>query len=303
MVNQAFTRRRVLAAAEKTAVVHCRCLRAIRHTAAADAPLSMKLQIKRIALERSRSQGLGIAMAVRRKVFRIEETMQSAGVCVDVADTTAVPQQQIYAELAALRGLMERQAEAMAQIERERLGDGEIEGLRQLRSETDSIHSAINHTKQEIAALHVNALNSPDTGRVARELDAVAGGSERAIQQILAAAEDIDEAANTLSAALKNEQERALAQDIRDQVIRIFEASNFQDLAGQRINRVLTTLKFIEERVTRMMEIWGGIDAFREHTAAALAERQGSPLLNGPKLEGDPGHATQAEVDALFRSE
>jgi chemotaxis protein CheZ len=242
-------------------------------------------------------------MAIRRKVFRIEETMQTAGERVDVADSTTIPQQQIVGELAALRSLMERQAEGMAQLERDRLGGGEINGLRQLKSETDNIHRAINRTKQEIAALHVNALNSPDTGRVSRELDAVVGGSERAIQQILAAAEDIDEAANTLSAALKHEQERALAQDIRDQVIRIFEASNFQDLAGQRINKVLATLKFIEERVGRMMEIWGGIEAFRDHTAAALAERQGAPLLNGPKLDGDPGHATQAEVDALFTSE
>ena len=127
------------------------------------------------------------------------------------------------------------------------------------------------------------------------------GGTERAIQQILAAAEDIDEAANTLSAALKQEQERALAQDIRDQVIRIFEASNFQDLAGQRISKVLATLKFIDDRIVRMMEIWGGIEAFQDYTAAALAEHQpGTVLLNGPKLEGDSGHASQADIDALF---
>jgi chemotaxis protein CheZ len=65
---------------------------------------------------------------------------------------------------------------------------------------------------------------------------------------------------------------------------------------------VLTTLKFIEEHVARMMEVWGGIDAFKEYTAAALAERDPGPvLLNGPKLEGDQGHATQDEIDAIFR--
>src|SRR5262249_33191777 len=236
-------------------------------------------------------------MPLRRKVFRIEE-MQPVGERMDAAGATAVPQQQILAELAALRGLMERQSDGAPPIDNDRLGRGEIDGLRQLKSETDSIHRAINRTKQEIAALHVHALNAPEKGRVARELDAVVGGTERAIQQILAAAEDIDEAANTLSAALRQEQERALAQDIRDQVIRIFEASNFQDLAGQRISKVLATLTFIEERVARMMEIWGGIDAFRDHTAMALAERgEDSLLLNGPKLDGDPGHASQAEVD------
>jgi chemotaxis protein CheZ len=241
-------------------------------------------------------------MTLRRKVFRIEE-MRSRGERAD-ASATFVPQQRILAELAALRRLMERRSEETSRRNPVTQDVDEIEGLRRLRSETDGIHRAIDRTKRELAALHVNAPNAPATGRAARELGAVIGGSERAIQQILTAAEDIDEAANTLSAALKQEQERAIAHDIRDQVVRIFEASNFHDLAGQRIGKVLSTLEFIETRISRMIEIWGGIEAFRDHTAAAQPDRRrGSPLLNGPKLDDDPGHATQAEVDALFASE
>jgi chemotaxis protein CheZ len=87
-------------------------------------------------------------------------------------------------------------------------------------------------------------------------------------------------------------------------VVRIFEASNFQDLAGQRISKVLTTLKFVEERIAHMMEIWGGIDAFKDYTDAALAARKhGSVLLNGPKLEGDSGHASQDDIDRIFQSD
>jgi chemotaxis protein CheZ len=245
-------------------------------------------------------------MPVRRKVFRIEE-MQLAGTRPGAAaEAAAVPPQHILAELAALRGLIEgrRESAPKTKIDTDSVDACDIEanGLRQLKNETDSIHRAITRTKQEIAALHVNGLNRPESGRMFRELGAVVGGQERAIQQVLAAAEDIDEAANTLSAAVKREQEQALAQDIRDQVIRIFEACNFQDLAGQRITTVLATLKFIEDRIARMMEIWGGIEAFKDYTAAALAEREPGPiLLNGPKLEGDQGHASQDEIDALFR--
>jgi chemotaxis protein CheZ len=242
-------------------------------------------------------------MPVRRKVFRIEE-MQPAGTRLGAAaEAPAVPPQHILAELAALRGLIEGRRDSATKIDTENVDACDIEanGLRQLKNETDTIHRAITRTKQEIAALHVNGLNRPESGRMFRELGAVVGGQERAIQQVLAAAEDIDEAANTLSAAVKREQEQALAQDIRDQVIRIFEACNFQDLAGQRITTVLATLKFIEDRIARMMEIWGGIEAFKDYTAAALAEREPGPiLLNGPKLEGDQGHASQDEIDALF---
>jgi chemotaxis protein CheZ len=251
-------------------------------------------------------------MPVRRKVFRIEE-MQLAGTRPGAAaEAAAVPPQHILAELAALRGLIEGRRDGAPKIATQTATkidtdnvdacDIEANGLRQLKNETDTIHRAITRTKQEIAALHVNGLNRPESGRMFRELGAVVGGQERAIQQVLAAAEDIDEAANTLSAAVKREQEQALAQDIRDQVIRIFEACNFQDLAGQRITTVLATLKFIEDRIARMMEIWGGIEAFKDYTAAALAEREPGPiLLNGPRLEGDQGHASQDEIDALFR--
>jgi chemotaxis protein CheZ len=240
-------------------------------------------------------------MPVRRKVFRIEEMQHAGSRAYEPEHAPTSLQQQILAELATLRELLEQRPDRGGEAEKTS-GNVEAEGLRQLKDETDTIQRAINRTKQEIATLHVNGLNAPESGRAVRELDAVVGGTEQGIQSILASAEDIDEAANTLSAMLKNERERALAQDIRDQVIHIFEASNFQDLAGQRIAKVMATLKFIEDRIARMMEIWGGIEAFKDYTAAALAERETGPaLLNGPKLEGDSGHVSQDQIDAMFR--
>jgi chemotaxis protein CheZ len=237
-------------------------------------------------------------MPVRRKVFRIE-AMQVAPAATEPAPFAEM-QAQMRAELAKLRGLVERRNGGMPAGGADQI---ETEGLRQLKDETDTIHRAINRTKEEIAALHASGLDGSESNRVFRELDAVVGSAERAIQQILAAAEDIDEAANTLSAALRHERERSLAQDIRDQVVRIFEACNFQDLAGQRITKVLATLKFVETRVARMMDIWGGIDAFKDYTAAAAGARdRGSSLLNGPKLDGELGHASQDEIDAIFKA-
>ena len=78
------------------------------------------------------------------------------------------------------------------------------------------------------------------------------------------------------------------------------KACNFQDLSGQRIAKVLTTLKFVEERIAHMIEIWGGIDAFGTYAAAAAAELDRVATLHGPKLDGEDGHATQDDVDALF---
>jgi chemotaxis protein CheZ len=236
-------------------------------------------------------------MPVQRKVFRIEQITPvnvTAGM-LDGAVISPADRQEILAELKALHDLVERR-NAKPHADVETCGADE---LRRLKSETDAIYLALNRTKQEIAALHVNAFGPPPA-RVTRELDAVMESAERATEQILNAAEDIEDAANTLSASLRREQEKSLALDIQDNVLRIFEACNFQDLTGQRIAKVLTTLKFVEDRVARMIEIWGGIDAFRTYAASAAADIDRVATLQGPKLDGDEGHVSQHDVDAIF---
>jgi chemotaxis protein CheZ len=170
-----------------------------------------------------------------------------------------------------------------------------------LKSELDLIYDAINRTKQEIAAVHLTGFQGPEMARVTNELDAIVGGTENATEQILTNAEEIDQLAATLAPRLKNDQNAALIADVQDRVIKIFEACNFQDLTGQRITKVVSTLKFIETHILRMMEIWGGLDAFKD----IEAEKMGKPgsdagLLNGPKIEGEAGHASQDDIDALF---
>jgi len=128
--------------------------------------------------------------------------------------------------------------------------------------------------------------------RIANELLAVTDGTEQATQKILAAAEEIDQHANNLSAALKGKIEQGLAQDIQDLVIRIFEACNFQDLNGQRVDKVMTTLKFIEDHITSVLD--------EIKTMSTLTSGDGAQYLHGPRLETDSGHVSQADIDEMF---
>ena len=239
-------------------------------------------------------------MPVQRKVFRIEQMhpIATAGAITAGEAVSAPPSQEIVAELKALRDLIERQTGGAHGPD---AGTGEPSGLRQLRDNTDIIHRALCRTKAEVATLYAGTFSAAGQPRATRELDAVVDGTESATRRILAAAEVIEEAANTLSASLKREQEQALAQDIREQATRIFEACNFQDLSGQRIAKVLATLQFVEDHIIRMMEIWGGAEAFKDYTAVATREDESNPLLHGPKLDDDSGHASQADVDAMFK--
>ena len=252
-------------------------------------------------------------MPVRQKTFRIEQ-MTPGGEPRSVAPNGVAPSgagsafqhHEVLSELKALRDLIEHRAPATAQIgsdsENKSKNDQITVGdLNKLKNETDSIHRAISRTMQELANLHFGAFGAAGHGRASRELDAVVDSTERATQQILDAAESIDEAADTLSAALKRDQEHALTSDIRDHVVRIFEACNFQDLSGQRIAKVLATLTFVEDRVARMLEIWGGRAAVENYAAATQDERDAEDkLVSGPKLDGDSGHVSQQEIDAMF---
>ncbi len=129
--------------------------------------------------------------------------------------------------------------------------------------------------------------------RIAHELEAVTTGTEQATQKIIAAAEEIDQLANNLAAALNGRIEQGLAQDIADLVIRIFEACNFQDLTGQRVIKVMTALKFIEDHVGC------ALDEIKNAPGAAAADGA-AQYLHGPRLDIDSGHISQSEIDVIF---
>ena len=237
-------------------------------------------------------------MPAQRKIFRIEETMR-AGLephGPGGTDDAAYPA-DVIAELRAMRVLMEQQKPD--RDEGRAAEGGPSQDVRRLRIELDVIGNAIRETRCEIVSLQDQGFDSDRVARVTRELEAVFNDTTGATERILTAAEDIDQNAHALAGLLKGGHEQGLAQDIQERVTAIFEACNFHDLTGQRISKVAEMLKLVEEHLARMMEIWSVIDRFNVASAQSTAGRLDG-LLNGPKLNGDNGHATQAEIDKLF---
>jgi chemotaxis protein CheZ len=255
-------------------------------------------------------------MPVHRKRFRIEESFFGAAPISPDGEGDVLPMhREIMNELRSLREQMaslHRGAPADAGIDPEpRHGSdahillqtyrAQIAQCEKLKVELDLIHDAITRTKQEIAVLHGKSFEGDEMAKVNGELGAVVGGTEQATQQILEATEAIDQAASALSKVTSADQQRILSEEIQERVVSIFEACNFQDLTGQRIKKVMTTMKFIENHITVMMDIWGGVDAIKAHAPLIVDTREGdAKLLNGPKSEGDAGHASQDDIDALF---
>src|SRR3954447_902043 len=180
--------------------------------------------------------------------------------------------------------------------------------LRILRQELQEMSSYIQQTRSEIAALRPADAGANRIMAATGELDAIVTATERATTEILNAAERIQESANQMHRAEKAGTQvdlGDLANDIEIQVMEIMTACSFQDITGQRTTKVVNTLRYIEQRVNTMIEIWG-VD--REVLASADAsashrkmndDRPDAHLLNGPAL-GDG--VDQATIDALFDS-
>ena len=162
--------------------------------------------------------------------------------------------------------------------------------------ELSRLRDAVAHNTRELARL----LNDGQERRMTRasgELGAAVEVMETSTDKILKSAEIIDDNAKTLGSSLKGDYESSLALDIQDQLTAIYEACNFQDIAGQRIGKVIGTLGQIDEALTQML-VRCHVLLYGEAVPAAPATPRN--LLNGPRLDGDSGHASQTEIDALF---
>jgi len=173
--------------------------------------------------------------------------------------------------------------------------------IERIRIEVADIAGRIQATKAEIAALRHPLEPNDKFQTAAAELGAVVTDAESATHTIMNQAERVDEIVGELRSHVDDAFGAARLADAAEAITRIFEACNFQDLTGQRITKVMTTMRFIEQHINAMMEIWGGVDAIRAHAPAIVDTREGdAKLLNGPKLDGDVGHASQDDIDALF---
>jgi len=128
--------------------------------------------------------------------------------------------------------------------------------------------------------------------RAAAELGAAIESMEKAAQIVLAAAESIDDGVRTLPCAQVAKPACEIAPDIKQRIAQIYEACNFQDLAGQRIGKVIALLGHLEEQLAHVAAGGG-------HATPAVAPREAG-LINGPRLDGASGHVDQHAVDALF---
>ena len=139
----------------------------------------------------------------------------------------------------------------------------------------------------EIAAIHPDEASGVDIRTAVEELGAVVGSAESATHTILGAAEQLD----ALGASLPKKE----AAKVAAITTAIYEASNFQDLTGQRLAKVCSILRGIEATLAKLTAAVG----YEPDPDASPRQREGDDgLLNGPGLPHTSN--AQEDIDALF---
>jgi chemotaxis protein CheZ len=157
-------------------------------------------------------------------------------------------------------------------------------------SELRYIATYISRTRQEIAALRPNDIREERLPSAGAELEAIVRHTETATHTIMEAAEAIMMAQPT--------NLETYAAEVQDKVLEIFQACSFQDITGQRVQKIVETLRHIEGRVARFAEVMGVEDAPCE--SSDRDKRKEKLLLNGPALNGP--EVGQDTIDAMFDS-
>lgn len=166
----------------------------------------------------------------------------------------------------------------------------------ELFAELESLASYIQSVKSEIAYIRPDEVKENYLPAAADELDAVVDATAEATNAIMDAAEIIEQVAEKADADVSGK--------LRNATTRIYESCGFQDITGQRINKVVRALKDIEEKVDRLLAAFGGGSAPPASGKKPKKKKNGpledENLLEGPQLKNKG--SSQEEVDALLAS-
>ena len=167
------------------------------------------------------------------------------------------------------------------------------EEAEKMRAELVEMGTAIAKTRQEIAALKPEGDDSDSIFSATDELECIVRQTEKATQDILSTAEQIQEIAWTLRENKVDEEHCAALDSFATD---IYIACSFQDLTGQRTARIVGAIQALEKRINSMVDIWYLDESEVEEDDIVFVDNSEKDLLNGPRDDG----IKQDTVDVLI---
>ncbi len=172
---------------------------------------------------------------------------------------------------------------------------------RLLKAEIVSLVQYVKRFREEIAQMVQRDGDQTRFESMADQLDAIVGATEKATHSILERAETLDTVAEELRNCEDKAERDKLCDKLNNESQLLMENCTFQDITGQRVTKIVRSMKFVEERVFHMVDLWGAEEIER---LAEEFEDQNRPegdeaLLQGPALDSEQT-ISQDEIDKLF---
>lgn len=171
-----------------------------------------------------------------------------------------------------------------------------------LRAEIVGLVQYIRRFREEIAQMVASDSDAQTRfDGMSDQLDAIVQATEDATNSILENMEAVDSILTDLRDADEPTNRASLCDDLENRTMAVIEACTFQDITGQRVNKIVRSMKFVEDRIGVMVELWGEdeIDKLAgEYTEANRKDNEDN-LLKGPALESEAS-ISQDEIDKLF---
>ena len=177
-------------------------------------------------------------------------------------------------------------------------GESSVEDF--LHKEVIKIADYFTKTLNEISSINPEVDEEDDDSNLPQnisganiELSAVVEATENATNTILDAADAIQDSLGKIEG---NDEAK---QEIENSITEIFGASNFQDITGQRINKVVKLLEYMEGKIQSLktfMEEQDKIGALDEVDEQFKDKRPDADLMSGPQLDAP----SQDDIDKLF---
>lgn len=166
--------------------------------------------------------------------------------------------------------------------------------------EINALKDFIDKMKDEMGDIVPDEIKNNFIPIATDELDAVVIATEEATNKILDSCEEMQATTASLDAPIKEK--------VEELTTTIFEACNFQDITGQRITKVVETLKHIEERVNSLVATFeaSGLEFEKTDPGDHIkvtpnhSDDPDKELINGP--QSVEKQVDQDEIDRLLAS-
>lgn len=171
--------------------------------------------------------------------------------------------------------------------------DAEKSATREVFLHLAELAQIIDSLKKDISSVQPGHVKHSHIPEATDELGAVVTATAEATNKIMSVCEEIETIADGV--------EGQPGEDIRNKITQIYEACGFQDITGQRIRNVVSTLQVIEHKIDAIMTTLNetvGLKLSDDKYEKVVSIHDDKSLLNGPQM---PEKAvTQEDIDKLL---